>query len=55
MRPAQSEVERLISDPTLARELTGWEPQYDLRDGLARTIEWIESNLARYRTDHYVT
>src|SRR4051794_35021052 len=55
VRPAQSEVERLISDPTLAHELTGWEPQYDLRDGLARTIQWIESNLTRYRTDHYVT
>jgi NAD dependent epimerase/dehydratase len=54
VRPAQSEVERLISDPALARELTGWEPQYDLREGLAQTIEWIESNTTRFRTDHYV-
>src|SRR5205814_10502114 len=26
-------------DITLARELLGWEPQVDLRDGLRRTIE----------------
>jgi NAD dependent epimerase/dehydratase len=54
VRPAKSEVERLISDPSLARELTGWAPEHDLRDGLARTIEWMESNAARFRTDHYV-
>jgi NAD dependent epimerase/dehydratase len=54
VRPAQSEVERLISDPSLAHELTGWRPEHDLRDGLARTIEWMQSNTARYRTDHYV-
>ena len=54
VRPAQSEVERLISDPALALELTGWRPEHDLRAGLARTVEWMESNAARYRTDHYV-
>jgi nucleoside-diphosphate-sugar epimerase len=54
VRPAASEVERLISDPALARELTGWAPEHDLRAGLARTVEWIESNSGRYRTDHYV-
>ena len=54
VRPAQSEVERLLSDPSLADELTGWRPQVDLSEGLARTVEWIESNAGRYRTDHYV-
>ena len=54
VRPAQSEVERLISDPALAAELTGWTPRFELRDGLARTIEWIEANTGRFRTDHYV-
>jgi|SRR5215207_170531 len=54
VRPAQSEVERLISDSALAHELTGWQPQVDLREGLARTVEWMESNARRYRTDHYV-
>jgi len=54
VRPDKSEVERLISDPQLARELLDWEPTVDLREGLARTIDWIERNFHRYRVDHYV-
>ena len=54
VRPAQSEVERLISDPARAAELTGWRPEHDLRSGLARTIAWIEANAEHYRVDHYV-
>jgi NAD dependent epimerase/dehydratase len=54
VRPAKSEVGRLISDPALARSALGWEPRVDLREGLARTVAWIEANAARYRTDHYV-
>ncbi len=53
VRPAKSEVERLISDPALAGELLGWTPQVDLRDGLARTIEWTRENTARFRTGRY--
>ena len=26
----------------------------DVRDGLARTIEWIERNIGRYRVGDYV-
>jgi nucleoside-diphosphate-sugar epimerase len=29
-------------DITKARELLGWEPNVDLRDGLQRTIEWFQ-------------
>ena len=54
VRPAASEVERLISDPSLAKELTGWSAEVELRDGLARTLEWIASNTQRYRADDYV-
>jgi NAD dependent epimerase/dehydratase len=54
VRPDKSEVERLISGPFLARELLDWEPTVDLREGLARTIDWIERNVHRYRVDHYV-
>src|SRR3954470_8590897 len=39
VRPANSEVMRLISDPALAAELLGWRPTVDLRDGLERTID----------------
>jgi NAD dependent epimerase/dehydratase len=54
VRPAQSEVMRLISSPRLAAEVLGWTPRTDLRAGLERTIEWIADNTARFRTDHYV-
>ena len=33
-------------DITLARELLGWEPGVDLRDGLARTADWFRQALA---------
>jgi NAD dependent epimerase/dehydratase len=54
VRPPNSEVERLRASPALARELLGWEPRVDLREGLARTIEWIERNVGRYRANDYV-
>ena len=40
-RPEASEVNRLVSDNTHAREVLGWEPTVSLRDGLRRTLEWI--------------
>lgn len=52
-RPRASEVERLLSDNTRARQLLGWSPQVSLEDGLARTIDWIGANLARFRPDSY--
>jgi dTDP-glucose 4,6-dehydratase len=53
LRPEASEVERLVSDPRLVGELTGWAPQVDLRDGLPKTIEWVEANASRYRVEDY--
>ena len=32
-------------DTRLARERLGWEPQVPLREGIARTIEWMRSSL----------
>jgi NAD dependent epimerase/dehydratase len=54
VRPANSEVERLVSDPRLARELMGWEPSVTLREGLGQTIDWIGANAQRYAVDQYV-
>jgi NAD dependent epimerase/dehydratase len=54
VRPPASEVLRLISGPELAKELIGWQPTVDLREGLSRTIDYIGQNLGRYRTDEYV-
>jgi NAD dependent epimerase/dehydratase len=53
VRPANSEVDRLIADPGLAGELTGWRPRVELRDGVGRTIEWIERHAARFRVGEY--
>jgi len=54
MRPEQSEVDRLLADNSLAQELLGWQPKVSLEQGLAKTIEWLQQNLERYRPDVYV-
>jgi len=53
VRPAASEVERLISDPSLAREVLGWEPLVSLRDGLARTVAWLRQSPLPARAEVY--
>lgn len=53
LRPAKSEVERLLADNRLAKELIDWEPKVRFEDGLKTTIEWMKSNLGRYRADVY--
>lgn len=55
IRPEASEVFRLCGDNTLIRTLTGWEPEYDLREGLKKTIEWFlkPQNLGAYKPDVY--
>ena len=53
LRPEKSEVERLHSDNSLARELLGWVPAVSLDEGLRRTIEWIQRNLHLYRPREY--
>jgi len=55
LRPKNSEVFRLYGDNTLIKELTGYTPNYNLRDGLSETIDWFlkKENLAKYKTDIY--
>ena len=53
LRPRKSEVMRLISDNTRAREVLGWTPQVSLKDGLTRTIEWVSGHLDHYRIGQY--
>ncbi len=53
LRPPKSEVNRLISDNLLARELLGWVPQVSLRDGLTKTIRWMSENIHLYETTKY--
>lgn len=53
LRPAGSEVERLLADNSKARQLMDWSPRVGLEEGLRRTIGWISQHLAMYRPDHY--
>lgn len=46
LRPVASEVMRLCGDATLLREQTGWQPEYDLRQGLTETIAWFRTHPA---------
>jgi NAD dependent epimerase/dehydratase len=52
-RPEKSEVDRLLADTNKVYRLSGWKPRYSLRDGLETTIEWIKTNLSRYKADKY--
>ncbi|MGD0997854.1 MAG: SDR family NAD(P)-dependent oxidoreductase [Thermoleophilia bacterium] len=55
LRPALSEVERLLADSRLMSTLTGWAPSVSLDEGLARTVAWFAepANLQRYKVDIY--
>jgi NAD dependent epimerase/dehydratase len=53
LRPAGSEVERLLCDNTRAREWTGWAPQVSLEEGLRRTSDWIRDHLGELDTSGY--
>jgi NAD dependent epimerase/dehydratase len=55
LRPGKSEVLRLWCDNTKIRELTGFEPSYDIRTGLKKTIDWftLAENLVKYKADIY--
>lgn len=54
LRPEHSEVERLLADNSLARELLDWKPEVTLEDGLRLTIDWMRAHLDRYRPGVYV-
>jgi nucleoside-diphosphate-sugar epimerase len=53
MRPAGSEVDRLLCDNTRAREWAGWTPEVPLEEGLRRTSDWVEENLHLLDTEGY--
>jgi UDP-glucose 4-epimerase len=54
LRPANSEIERLVSDPSLALQLLGWHPTVSLEDGILRTAEWLSGHLQCYLTGQYL-
>ncbi len=53
LRPAKSEVMRLLCNHEKASRLTGWEPKHTLESGLTETIEWISKHLDQYQSRAY--
>ena len=55
LRPAASEVMRLVCDSSLLRAAVGWRPERELRGGLADTAAWFRDPevMARYKWDRY--
>lgn len=53
LRPEGSEVDRLIADNSLARNILGWKPKVELEEGLKRTIEWMREHVHQYRPNEY--
>jgi dTDP-glucose 4,6-dehydratase len=53
VRPAASEVERLVADASLARQVLGWQPGVPIEQGLASTIDWLGEHLELYRPGVY--
>ena len=53
VRPAASEVERLLADNRKAREVMGWAPSVTLEEGLKATIAWIAGHQDLYQAERY--
>jgi NAD dependent epimerase/dehydratase len=53
VRPAGSEVNRLLADSAKMRRLTGWAPEVSFRDGLSLAADWIGRNLNHFEPNRY--
>ena len=53
IRPEKSEVNRLIADNSKIKSLTTWEDQIAFRDGLEKTVNWIEKNMNYFDINDY--
>lgn len=53
IRPAKSEVERLLGSNELLYSLTGFKPDTGIEEGLRITSEWIHENVGVYKTNRY--
>jgi dTDP-glucose 4,6-dehydratase len=53
IRPDASEVMVLLADTAKAKEILGWEPLHDLDSGLQAAIEYVRSNLSKFKAEIY--
>ena len=54
LRPKGSEVERLVAENKLAKDILEWEPTVTLETGLSQTIEWFEQHLDRNHLEYTI-
>ena len=48
IRPDKSEVRVLIGDSTKAQKDLSWQPSISFKDGLSKTISWIQNHISEY-------
>lgn len=53
LRPARSEVFKLVCGNAKARKLLGWKTRHTLAEGLVRAIDYIRTHPAEYKTGLY--
>lgn len=53
IRPAMSEVLRLVSNNGKAQQLLQWTPGTSIDEGLKLTINFVEANIGSYRANLY--
>ena len=53
LRPAKSEVNRLLGCNEKIRRLTDWTPHYTFEQGLTETVEFFRHHLDQYKVDIY--
>jgi NAD dependent epimerase/dehydratase len=53
LRPEKSEVSRLIADNSKIFQLTGWRSEVSFREGLCKTVQWIERNMNYFDAGQY--
>ncbi|MBU1076042.1 MAG: NAD-dependent dehydratase, partial [Spirochaetes bacterium] len=53
VRPGKSEVMQLLGSNKKIKELTDWEPKYDLKSGIKETIDWLKDHQDKYKPDIY--
>lgn len=53
VRPAKSEVGLLICGWDRAKQLMGWSPRVDFKEGLRRTAAFVSDHLDQYRPEEY--
>lgn len=53
LRPEKSEVNRLLGSNEKILKLTNWKPQYTFSQGIAETIDFLKTNMDKYKVDIY--